>query len=421
MQPERLGRQPAPQRQLGSPRAAGNQPERRLRIALLTHSINPRGGVVHCLELGEALTALGHEVTLHAPAAEGARLFRDSRCEIRLIAEHGRHSTLRSLVQARIAAFTDWFAAPGRAGFDLYHAHDGIGANALLALRQRGLLPAYLRTVHHLESSFGDPVVDALELRSIQRADRLLCVSPSWQQALRERLGLAAGLVGNGVDLARFQPRPDAGDAALKARLGLGDAPVFLAVGGIEARKNTLGTLRAFARLRRTLGAAQLVIAGGASLLDHGAYRRAFDAALAAEGLAQGEHGGAVILAGVLADAEMPALYRLADALVFPSLVEGFGLAILEAMASGTPAVVSRIAPFTDFLGAEDCLWADPQDAESIASAMCRALMPGTRERVIAAGRATAARHDWPACARAHLAAYGELLAATRFPETPHA
>lgn len=396
------------------------RPERPLRIALLTHSINPRGGVVHCLELAEALTALGHAVTVHAPGPAGARFFRATRCETRLIPEAAPPAGLRGLVEARIAAFVDWFATPGHADFDIFHAHDGIGANALLELRRRGLIPGYVRTVHHLDASFGDAAVDALEARSVRGADRLLCVSPTWQQKLRDRFGLAADIVGNGVDTARFTPLASAADAALKARLGLGTGPVFLAVGGIEARKNTVATLRAFARLRHTLIDAQLVIAGGASLLDHGAYRRQFDAVLAEERLATGP-GAPVVLAGVLADDEMPALYRIADALVFASLVEGFGLAIVEAMASGTPAVVSRIAPFTDFLGANDCLWADPADPESIARAMCHALMPGTRARLVAAGHAVAKHHDWPGCARAHLAAYTDLLNALPRTEFDHA
>lgn len=398
-------------------------PDRPLRIALLTHSINPRGGVVHCLELADALTALGHSVTVHAPGPAGAGFFRPTRCRTRLIAEQPVTGGLRALVEARIRSFVAWFETPGHADFDIYHAHDGIGANVLLELQQRGLIPGYVRTVHHLDASYGDAAVDALEQRSIRHAARLLCVSPTWQQKLWTRFALNADVVGNGVDPTRFSPAPGPVDAALKARLGLGAGPVFLAVGGIEERKNTVATLRAFARLRRRLGDAQLVIAGGASLLDHGAYRREFDAAMALEGFGDDPAAGPrpVVLAGVLADDEMPALYRLADVLVFASRLEGFGLAIVEAMACGTPVVVSRIAPFTDFLGADDCLWADPDDSESIANAMCRALMPGTRARVATAGHAVAARHDWPGCARRHLDTYTALLTPAHRMEPHHA
>ncbi len=391
---------------------------KRLRIALLTHSINPRGGVVHCLELAEALIERGHRVSVHAPAAPGARLFRSTRATVELIPDRGSPGDdLRRRVLSRIEAFRQWFAAPGRRAFDVFHAHDGIGANALLALRDDGLVPAYVRTVHHLEESFGDPLLDQMEARSIRAADLLLAVSPSWADRLAERFGRRAVMVGNGVDVRRFRPAADGVDAALRARLGLGPGPVFVAVGGVEARKNTLGILKGFIRLRAALPTAQLVIAGGASLLDHGPYRRRVEDEAAAAGLPvqrPGEAAGvapAVVLAGVLADADMPALYRLADALVFASLVEGFGLAIVEAMASGTPALVSRRAPFTDFLGDDDCLWVDPHDPADIALAMGRVLLPGLSSALAERGLGVARRHDWASCAARHEAVYRALAA----------
>lgn len=393
-------------------------PEHALRIALLTHSVNPRGGVVHCLSLAEALMARGHDVTVHAPAAAGTGFFRPTRCRTRLVPCEAGVGGLRKVVEARIRGFVDWFATPGHADFDIFHAHDGIGANALRTLRERGVMPAYLRTVHHLETTFGDPIVDAWELRSIREADRLLVVSETWQRKLQVRFGLDADQVGNGVDTTRFDPRPTATDLSLRSRLGLRRGPIFLTVGGIEARKNTIATLLAFAHLKARLTSAQLVIVGGASLLDHNGYREEFAAALAHSGLRAGED---VILAEVLADEEMPAIYRLADALVFASLVEGFGLAIIEAMASGTPTVVSQIEPFTDFLGPHDCLWVDPHDPESIAKAMCQALMPATRDQLIAAGIRVAAGHHWHRCAQAHETAYRNTLSSIPNPEFHHA
>ena len=127
-------------------------------------------------------------------------------------------------------------------------------------------------------------------------------------------------------------------------------AIILLAVGGIEERKNSIRILEAFQQVLTIHRDAQLVIAGGASLLDHGAYRRQFEALLAANGVLD----RAVRCLGPIPDAEMPSLYRLADALVFPSVKEGFGLVVLEAMASGTPVVTSRIAPFTEYLHEND-------------------------------------------------------------------
>jgi glycosyltransferase involved in cell wall biosynthesis len=105
----------------------------------------------------------------------------------------------------------------------------------------------------------------------------------------------------------------------------------------------------------------------------------------------------------------MPALYRAATSLVFPSTKEGFGLVVLEAMASGLPVVTSRIAPFTEYLGDEDVEWCDPFDAASIAAAMARSLNASRRARLMAGGLQIAARHDWSRTARAHLATYDRL------------
>ncbi|MDD0809186.1 MSMEG_0565 family glycosyltransferase [Curvibacter sp. RS43] len=390
-----------------------------LRIALLTHSTNPRGGVVHCLELADALMAQGHAVTVHAPGVPGQPLFRACRAAVRILPVPGSGRSLREVVQARIHSFVQGLSEAGRAEFDVFHAHDGIGANALLALRRQGLVGAYVRTVHHVDAGFGDPVVDAWETQSICQANRLVCVSESWAPKLRERFQRDAQVIHNGVDLRRFSTVPQPRDADLAQRLGLGPGPVYLMVGGIEARKNTVGALQAFIQLRARVPTAQLLIAGGASLLDHSPYRQRFEQLLAQSNLPTGP-GQPVVLTGVLADADMPAVYRLATALLFPSFLEGFGLAIVEAMASGRPVIVSRQAPFTDFLGPDDALWVDPHSAPSMAEALLQVLFQGTARALSERGWQLARRFDWAAAARAHAELYaGQLQDAPRTPFQP--
>ncbi|RUP28823.1 MAG: MSMEG_0565 family glycosyltransferase [Curvibacter sp.] len=384
-----------------------------LNIALLTHSTNPRGGVVHCLELADALCAQGHQVTVHAPGVPGQPLFRSSRAAVRILPVPASGPSLREVVQARIHSFVQGLSEAGRPDFDVFHAHDGIGANALLALRRQGRIGACVRTVHHVDAGFGDPVVDAWEAQSIRQADRLICVSESWAPKLRERFQREAQVIHNGVDLGRFSPVPQARDADLARRLGLGAGPVYLMVGGVEARKNTVGALQAFVQLRASVPQAQLLIAGGASLLDHGPYRQRFEQVLAEAGLQAGP-GQPVVLSGVLADADMPALYRLATALLFPSLLEGFGLAIVEAMASGVPVIVSRQEPFTDFLGPDDALWVDPYSAPSMTEALLQVLFQGRAQALRERGLPLARRFDWAAAARAHVALYSDLDRAPR-------
>jgi glycosyltransferase-like protein len=207
------------------------------------------------------------------------------------------------------------------------------------------------------------------------------------------------------VDTARFGPRRDERDAALRTRLGLGNGPVVLAVGGVESRKNTLRTLEAFILFRNRHPDAQLVVAGGASLLDHSTYRQQFDSAVRRSGLATG-HGGTLILIDKVDDAAMPALFRCADVLAFPSLREGFGLVALEAMASGTPVVVSRIPPFTEFLGSDSCVWVDPADPASIADGLAFATVPENAACLRSAGLALAQNFSWAASASTHLGHY---------------
>ena len=375
----------------------------RLRIAILAHSTNPRGGVVHALELGDALCRLGHDTTVHAPDASGAGFFRETRCRAVSVAASPVGRDVTAMVETRVADYIRHFERADRRGFDVWHAQDGISANALATLKERGLITGFARTVHHVDT-FADPRLCALQSRAIASADRLFAVSCVWRDWLAQELGRAAHLIGNGVDTDRFSPIMDDTDPELRSHLNLpAGAKLFLAVGGVEERKNTIRILEAFRIVHARNPVSRLVIAGGASLLDHDAYQAGFAAALAASGLPD----GAVMRTGPLPQSQMPALYRAADALVFPSVKEGYGLVVLEAMASGVPVVTSRIAPFTEYLSDGDVLWCDPYDAASIATAMATALEnPGA---VLARGFAVAARHDWATTAHAHLPAYEAL------------
>ena len=392
---------------------------RPLRIAILTHSTNPRGGVSHCLSLAEALTALGHEAVVHAPDPARGGFFRAARCgtvSVPACRVEGRATA--DMVEQRIAEYRDWFRSPRNRGFDLYHAHDGIGGNALADLREAGLIPAFVRTVHHLDT-FADPRVEARQRRAVAAAGTVLCVSDLWVERLRALYGVGAGRVANGVDVRAFSAAPEPADDGVRRRHGLGEGPILLSVGGLEPRKNSLRLLEAFAMLRMRQPRAQHVVVGRATALNHGAYARRCGEAIERLGLAAGP-GRAVVLAGPVPQAELPALYRAADTLAFPSLEEGFGLAVIEAMASGTPALVSRIAPFTEYLKPADAFWAEPDDAGSIAAGLEASLDPRVRAARVRRGHAVAARFGWADSARAHLARYAAHLGAGPIPRPLH-
>ena len=384
------------------------------RIAVLVHSTNPRGGVVHGMQLAEALCDAGHQATLIAPDVSGQGFFREPRCAVLTIPAK-RETDVATMVSRRIHEISAFLEQPTTGSFDIHHAQDPIGANALADLVGKRRIPGFVRTVHHLDR-FHDPRLAAWQLRGMRAAERVCVVSRLWQDRLRHDHGVRATIVGNGVETERFTPRPDAHDAAVRARLGLSpdeSGPVILALGGIEPRKNTLGTLQAFLRLARSHPDAMLVIAGGATLLDHRAYRERFDAALAQLGTAD-----RVIVAGIMPDEQMPALYRIADMLAFPSLEEGFGLCVLEAMACGRPVIVSDIAPFTEYLRPDDALWASPNEPDSILMAMLEALDPNVRNRLGDTGPKRAASFGWNRVAMAHLPVYAAL---NRIMELNHA
>ena len=376
-----------------------------LRIAILTHSTNPRGGVVHALELGDALTRLGHAATVFAPDAAGAGFFRPTLCQTSLVDASAVGRNVRVMVETRVADYLRHFESGENRRFDVWHAQDGISANVLAILKGRRRISGFARTVHHVDA-FDDERLNALQWRGIRAADHLLVVSRAWQKWLAVEHGREACCVGNGVDTKRFSPVPDAADIELRARLALpSGVPVFLAVGGVEERKNTIRILQAFIALRSHAPSARLLIVGGASLLDHDDYQARFADVLAQSGTA----AEAVTRTGTWPQELMPALYRAATALVFPSTREGFGLVVLEALASGVPVITSRLPPFTEYLGDGDVLWCDAFDSASIAAAMGRSLGKKRRGKLIARGRHIAARHGWDATARAHLATY-EML-----------
>jgi glycosyltransferase-like protein len=375
------------------------------RIAILAHSTNPRGGVVHAIELADALTRLGHEAVVHAPDASGKGFFRAPLSPAVAVMASPAGKDVAEMVRVRIADYLRHFEAPEHRAFDVFHAQDGISGNALATLKQRGLIRRFARTVHHVDH-FADPRIAEWQARSIVEADELFTVSALWQQHLVSAFGRDATIIGNGVDTTRFSGGAPPLDEEVRTRYGLNGSHIFLAVGGIEERKNTIRILEAFAQVLNIHRDAQLVIAGGASLLDHTSYRRQFDTLRAASGVLD----RAVICLGPIADAEMPSLYRIADALVFPSVKEGFGLVVLEAMASGTPVVTSRIAPFTEYLHENDVVWCDPHNAGSIANAMAIVLTQPLRSRLSQRGSLVARQYDWSNTARAHLPAYARLM-----------
>jgi glycosyltransferase-like protein len=384
----------------------GRRARRRLSIGLYTYSTLPRGSVVHTAHLADALADAGHDVTVYALDKEGRGFFRPLRAALRLIPGAPAPATTAELVALRAAEMASYLAAH-RPTHDVHHAEDCLTASGLLAARAAGATLRIVRTIHHVER-FEDPILLRCQDRSIRGADLRLTVSEAARADVARWFGVDAAVVGNGVDAARFRAVDPERAAAWRARLH-GGGPVVLAVGGVEERKNSLRLLAAYAGLAASHPGARLAILGGATVLDHGDFRGAFERAR--EALRPAVRAGVVEL-GVLAEDDVPALYQVADVVALPSLHEGFGLAALEALAAGRPLVASRRPPLTEFLDASCAVFCDPLSELSIGGALAAALDASASVTTARreAGRRRADAHGWPRVAARHVAAYERMI-----------
>ena len=239
---------------------------------------------------------------------------------------------------------------------------------------------------------------------SIRRSAVVHCTSHWAQRALAERFPAAAkraAVIHPGVD-GIFRPEMDGGEDALLERFDCADAP-FLFVGNVEPKKNVAGLLRAYDLLKRRHGTdRKLLLAGG-----RGWRSRNVPALIRELGLED-----SVVRAGYLARGELPALYRACLALVFPSIVEGFGLPPLEAMACGTPVICSEGSGLNESVG-EAALTVPVGDVESLADAMHRIEQSAdARADLSRRGVARAAGFRWPGRAEQFLRLYEQALGA---------
>jgi len=307
-------------------------------------------------------------------------------------------------VPVRARRRTEWVRGeqqllPGlarRAGVDLVHSLANTGP----------LLGRFVRitTIHDLhyrlvpEAHFG---LLALGLRllvpgAVRRSKRIITVSESTRSDVVAHLGTPADridVIPNGIGTsARAEP---VAEGPLRRRLDLGERQVVLSVSAKRPHKN----------LARLLEAHALLPGDERPLLVLPGYPTPHEQELRARAAALGIAADVRFLGWVPPD-ELEGLYTLATAFVFPSLHEGFGLPVLEAMSRGVPVACSSRTSLAEVAG-DGALLFDPQDPRAIAAAVTRLLAePQERERLRAAGRAQAARFSWERSARLTLASY---------------
>ncbi|HMP42290.1 MAG TPA: glycosyltransferase family 1 protein [Roseiflexaceae bacterium] len=281
-----------------------------------------------------------------------------------------------------------WYAPPGGASVMTFHD--------LTYRVEPAWHVAENTSMHHAKETF-----------AMTRATRLIAVSHATRDDLVRFLGIDPARIRVVYEAADPSFSPSRGarlDDAL-ARYGLRPGGYLLSVGTLEPRKNYIRLIEAYARLQtRHPDVPPLVIAGG-----QGWHFADILAAPERAGVA-----GRVRFLGRVADEDLPLIYAGATLFVYPSLYEGFGLPILEALACGVPVVAANTSSIPEVIG-DAGLLCEPYDVTSITAALERLLAdPHLAARLRAAGPPHARRFSWERAARETLAVYAEAADAIR-------
>lgn len=235
-----------------------------------------------------------------------------------------------------------------------------------------------------------------LAKQTAERADHVIAVSAFTAGQVTELLGFPAERVS--VVHHGFDPVDEVASeelAAFRAELA-GDAPIVLSVGAIQERKNTARLVQAFTRLS---GDPVLVLAGA----------EGFGGAAIAEQIEASPAAGRMRRLGYVDAATRAKLYRLADVFAFPSLDEGFGIPVLEAMSCGLPVLTSDRSALPEVAGGA-ALLVDPYSVDAIETGLAGLLDDADiRARMGRAGLRRAAEFSWDRCARETYAIYQHL------------
>jgi glycosyltransferase involved in cell wall biosynthesis len=290
--------------------------------------------------------------------------------------------------------FDQWVSLRAVAGESdlLYHGMDGFLPYALRS-RDRCVV-----TVHDLGWQVHPELYDR-RLRVMygalfpwvrRRANRFIAVSGYTADDLVRR----AGVPRSKIDVVYHGLDPVFATGQRREAAAAGSLPYVLAVGGVSPRKNTRRLITAFTRWREQGGQRKgyrLLITGTSldrDFMQNGA------------GLPDG-----VSLLGYVDKAELPGLYAGAGAFLYPGIYEGFGLPIIEAMASGAPVVTSRTGAAPEIAGGAAIL-VDPFDVSSIAAGLEQVMMGDEAERLRGLGFERARQFDWQVAAEATIDAY---------------
>jgi glycosyltransferase involved in cell wall biosynthesis len=239
--------------------------------------------------------------------------------------------------------------------------------------------------------------------RALRRADRIITVSYNSKRDLVDYFGISPAridVIYNGV-ASRFREEiaPEERDR-VAAKYGL-PRPYLLFLGGEKPHKNVRNVLRAFAEARRERELPHALVLAG----PMPANRSRVEALISGLDL-----GARVFRPGIVPEEDLPGLYAASDALLYPTLYEGFGLPVAEAMACGVPVLTSSTSALQEIAGGY-ALLVDPMDVAAIARGIVEiATNPERRAELVALGRRRAADFSWDRAAEQTLRVYAEAL-----------
>lgn len=242
-------------------------------------------------------------------------------------------------------------------------------------------------------------IMNAFIPRALRTARAVITPSESAAENIRREYDYAPDRIFVTPEAAQekfFEPIDTIQSRRTRDKFGI-DGRFMLYVGNLQPRKNAARLIRAFMSARENHDVPDQLLIAGQYGWKHGRDRRQLDRA---------RKDGHIRHLGYVNDDDLPALYSEATAFLFPTLHEGFGLPVLEAMASGTPVLTSNVSALPEIAG-DAALLVDPTDEEAIAAGITRLALDGQlREKLIAAGRARARQFSWDDTATGTIEAY---------------
>ncbi|MEI6070011.1 MAG: glycosyltransferase family 1 protein [Methylococcaceae bacterium] len=244
---------------------------------------------------------------------------------------------------------------------------------------------------------------DRLFQRTLDRAAHLITVSETTKQEIIAYLDWPAEkitAIHNGVS-AFFAPRNSEALMPLLSRYGLQYCGYILCVSTIEPRKRIDALLDAYNQLPVSLRATYpLVLVGGKGWLSESLHKQ----------IERGQHAGWLHYLGYVPEADLPALYAGAQLFAYPSIYEGFGLPVIEAMASGVPVLTSNRSCLPE-VAAGAARLVNPDDIDALTAGLEEGLVDSAwREKAITCGLKVAVRYDWAECVKQTAAVYVDKI-----------